>query len=371
MKSQNVVHLIAGLGKGGAETMLYQIIKYGSSDGQRPVVVSLGLSSYYEEQLLNLGVRIISLDIKHELLQTLQKLCKIGKSAEVLCCWMYLANLLGYFAGRRHVKKLIWCIRHSDLSTANNSRKTLLFSRVCAWLSPKVDLIAYNGCRAREVHISAGYRPRKEVILGNGVDGEEYFRDEKAGKQVKKFLEIGDDCKIILSVAKNTQIKDLPTFIRTLSLIRESEPDVVGIMCGKGVDCSDKKLAEYCKEYGLCIGRDIYLIGFREDIREIMNAADVYVLHSSGEAFPNTLIQAMACETLVAATDVGDVRRILDMNELIVKPGDYRGLAKTVLKLLALEEEKKEVYRARNREKALSKYDIRKIVKSYEVMLDL
>lgn len=371
MNSKKVVHLITGLGKGGAETMLYQLIKYRSPGIRAPIVVSLGLSSYYEEKLRDLGVKVISLDIRHNPLQTLVRLCQTGKKAEVLCCWMYLPNLLGYFVGRKYVKKLIWCIRHSDLSSKNNSRKTLIISRICVRLSHKVDLIAYNGHKARTVHANAGYRPTREIVLDNGIDGTEYFRDEKAGELIRRSLGIATDQKVILSVAKNTPIKDLPTFIRAFALIRKSEPNAVGIMCGNGVGCSDKRLMEYCREYGLHVGKDIYLIGFREDIREIMNAADAYIMHSAGEAFPNTLIQAMACETLVAATDVGDVRKILGTDEFIAKAGDHRRLAEIVINLLVLKEDKREKYRKRNREIVLTNYDIRKIVKRYEEMLDI
>lgn len=371
MNRQKVVHLITGLGKGGAETMLYQIVKHRSPDTPEPVIVSLGLSSYYEEQLRDLGAGVVELDLRHRPFVTLVKLHRIVRKAETLCCWMYLPCVLGYLVGRKHAKKLIWCIRHSDLNPAHNSRKTLLFSKICAMLSPKVDLITYNGDRARKVHAGAGYRPRKEVVLDNGIDGTEYFRDEKSGELLRKSLGIDADRKVILSVAKNTPIKDLPTFIRMLFLIRKSEPDAVGVMCGSGVDGSDKRLAGYCEECGLTIGKDVYLIGFRDDVRAVMNAADVYVLHSAGEAFPNTLMQAMACETLVAATDVGDVKKILGDEKVIARPGDHRGLAEAVIRLLGLEKEEKEICRKRNRETVTAKYDIRKVVESYEEMFQI
>lgn len=366
MKRQRVVHLITGLGKGGAETMLYQIIKNRTLNELTHIVVSLGLSHYYEEPIQNLGVKVINLDIKHHLFQSLNSLSKIGKKADVLCCWMYFSNLIGYLFGRKHVKKLIWCIRHSDLSVGNNSLKTIWFSKICARLSRRVDLIAYNGFRAKEIHEKAGYRAKEEIVLENGIDGTEYFYDAQAGEESRRCMEIGGNCKVILSVARNTSIKDLPTFIRTLSLVRKSEPKAIGIMCGEGVDTTDRKLITCCKKNGLSVGKDVYLIGFCNNIQKIMNAADVYVLHSAGEAFPNTLIQAMACEKLVAATDVGDVKKILDDEELIAEPGDYEGLAEIVLRLLEMDEEKKELYQKRNREIVLAKYDIHRIIEDYE-----
>lgn len=183
MKGQSVVHLITGLAKGGAETMLYQIVKNRSPDDPVHEVVSLGLSHYYEKHFHGLGVKVVNLDLKRKPLRTLTQLFKIEKNAEILCCWMYLPNLLGYIAGREHVKKRIWCIRHSDLSVANNSRKIVLISRICAKLSSKVDLTAYSGCKAREIHKNAGYRPLREIVLDNGIDETEYFRDEDAGEK--------------------------------------------------------------------------------------------------------------------------------------------------------------------------------------------
>lgn len=371
MNTQRVVHLITGLTRAGAETMLYQIARNRTDNGPVHVVVSLGLTHYYEKHFQDLGVEVINLDLKKRPLRTLLQLFKIGKNAEILCCWMYLSNLLGYVVGRKHVRKLIWCIRHSDLSPANNSRKVILFSRICARLSPKVDLIAYNGCRAKDNHRKAGYRPIQEVVLDNGIDETEYFYDEEGGKQVRKLLGIEGDRKVVLSVARNTRIKDLPTFIRALSLIRESEQGAIGVMCGTGVEDSDRALAACCRENGLAVGKDVLLIGFHDNIREIMNAADVYILHSAGEAFPNTLLQAMACGIPVAATDVGDVKRILGDERLIAETGDYKRLAEITLALLAMDEEQRKMDRKRNREIVLSRYNLRKIVERYEEIFSI
>ena len=57
-----VVHLITGLGKGGAETMLYQIIKYRTKDAPDYVVISLGLSHFLEDRIEKEGVEVLDLD---------------------------------------------------------------------------------------------------------------------------------------------------------------------------------------------------------------------------------------------------------------------------------------------------------------------
>jgi glycosyltransferase involved in cell wall biosynthesis len=61
----------------------------------------------------------------------------------------------------------------------------------------------------------------------------------------------------------------------------------------------------------------VELLGFRSDVPEIFAAADAMVLPSHGEAFPNTVVEAMMAGTPVVATPVADVPRLL---------GDGRGL---------------------------------------------
>jgi len=89
-------------------------------------------------------------------------------------------------------------------------------------------------------------------------------------------------------------------------------------------------------------------------------------LHSVGESFPNTLIQAMACETLVLSTDVGDAGRILDSEEWIIPPQQPEKMAKKAMELLRLKVEEKERIRKHNRYRILQHYDIHEIVKLYE-----
>ena len=365
-----VVHLINGLGKGGAETMLYNILKYHSDNAPKYTVISLGLSHYYEELIEELGFDLIVLDIRRNPIKSIMQIRDVLDESDILCCWMYISNLIGYLVGKRKVYKLIWCIRHSDLSLKLNSKKTLIINRICAHLSSGVDVIAYNGNNAEAVHKKAGYSPKREKVVDNGLDLTKYHKCLCMGSVLRKELGIGSDFKIILSVTKNHPIKDIPTFIKAFSLIKCVRDDVKAVMCGSGPVDDDGIIRRLCLEYNILIGIDIFLLGFRDDVEILMNGADVFVLHSAGEAFPNTLIQAMACGVPIVTTNVGDAKTIVGDSEFVVDPGDYVDMSKKINKLLNMDCEEINQMTRIAMKRVEEKYDIRRIVSIYEELYE-
>lgn len=360
------VHLINGLWKGGAETMLYQILKFRTGNSPQYCVISLGLAHYYEESIRGMGIELIELDLKNHPFKSIIELNAYLKKVDTLCCWMYISNLLGYLLGRKKVRRLIWCIRHSDLSKERNSYKTLMINRICSKLSSKVDLITYNGLKAREVHRRIGYKPLKDCVLENGLDLSEYYSDKEVRCNIRRELGIKDDTEVVLSVSKNHPIKDLPTFIDAFAILKNHRPEVVAVMCGQGVDDSNDNLCKMCAARDLAINKDIYLLGFKENVMEILNGGDVFVLHSAGEAFPNTLIQAMACEIPVVSTDVGDVKRILEDDMYVTAVGDSACIADKVGEILDMNYDQRKRLTTNNRTIVEKRYNIENIVKSYE-----
>ena len=366
-----VTHLIIGLGLGGAETMLYQLLLHRSGKETEHRVISLGMGSHYEQPIKDLGVDLTVLPIKRKPLSAYRRLKKLVKESDTLCCWMYHANFIGERAfkkERKKGKKLIWNIRHSNLDKKNNSRLTLFLNKLCAKRSAHVDVIAYNGDEARRVHEAAGYAKERGVVLDNGCDLERFAPVVGAKEKLQAELGIPHDKRIVISVAKDAPIKDLPTFISAFGRVKNALPDVVSVMCGKGVTAGNERLKELWNAAGLIVGKDVFPLGLRLDVPDLLSASDLYVLHSAGEAFPNTLIQAMACECLCVSTDVGDARRILDDDLLVATPGDPEELARLMIYALELPAAERGEKAGRNRRTVKERFDIHKIYSGYEAL---
>ncbi len=362
-----VTHLIAGLGKGGAETMLYQLLLHRTDHTIEHKVVSLGAGSYYEEKIRKLGIEVEVLRCKKRPITSFFALCKRLKGQQALCCWMYHANFIGYVCGKiSRVPRIIWNIRHSDLSKTFNKRSTLRIVKWCAKRSKNVAFVAYNGIKAKEVHEGVGYCKSKSVVLENGVDTNVFYPIDKARDIITAECQIPADKRIVLSVARYHPIKDVPSFVKAFSAVHAKQPDTVAVMCGHGIDTGNQELIKLCADNDLSVGKEVYLLGLRHDLPTLFSACDLYVLHSAGEAFPNTLVQAMACECLCVATDVGDAAMILDDAFCVVPPCSVQALSEKTAELLRLDIGERTRLCQRNRERIQTNYTVENVVSAYE-----
>lgn len=94
-----------------------------------------------------------------------------------------------------------------------------------------------------------------------------------------------------------------------------------------------KAIKKYISDKGL--GKDIIMPGHREDIPELLSIMDIFVLPSYREGMPVSLLEAMAMELPVVATDIRGCKEEVDENSGILIPkGDIDSLIKALDYLL-------------------------------------
>ena len=96
--------------------------------------------------------------------------------------------------------------------------------------------------------------------------------------------------------------------IEAIAILRETRPDVKLLIAGKGSLGPD--LLASAERRGVsdaCI-----FAGHRTDVVEIFHALDVFVQSSDTEGAPNAVLEAMALETPIVATDVGGTRDLVN-----------------------------------------------------------
>ena len=120
MKKNNILHIIIGLGKGGAEKTLYQsIIKTKNSFNHK--VISLTDSGYYRNLLIDNSVKVYCCNFKKKSLNILPFIrilyLLLLNRKYIFQTWMHHSNFLGGIIGKLFfVKKIYWNIRGEGIS---------------------------------------------------------------------------------------------------------------------------------------------------------------------------------------------------------------------------------------------------------------
>ena len=112
----------------------------------------------------------------------------------------------------------------------------------------------------------------------------------------------------------------------------------------------------------------VSLLGQKNDMPDVMNAFDLFVLSSRGEGFPNVLAEAMACGVPCVATDVGDATAIVADTGWIVPSRNPLELALAIKKALQEWEQDQTVWirrKQRCRERVLREYSMQSMAKAY------
>ncbi len=150
------------------------------------------------------------------------------------------------------------------------------------------------------------------------------------------------DRPTVVMVARLDPLKDIETFIRTCDIVRKKIPNVLFKLYGPYVDEEYyKKCTDLCDKLGL--GDNFQFAGLTDRPEVAYNEGDVVMLTSISEAFPFTVIEAMACEKVVISSDVGGTKEVLEGFGYIVKPKDYKGFAEATIKVLSNMEDAKKL----------------------------
>ena len=338
-----VCFIVTGLEVGGAELALSRLIRRLNRSRLSPFVISLTGRGSLSEKLAASGITVYALDFRGGPVQKYRALselvrCLRSNKPDIVQTWMYHADLLGGIIARVVTNsKVIWGIRNGLIDSKETKFLTRVTVRLCAILSRFIpDLIVTCAESAKVEHVRLGYPESKFRVIPNGVDAG-YFRFDGAGRErVRGSLGIGGDTWVIGCIARFDPQKDHRTFLESAALLRRKRQDVVFILCGKGCTDENVTLRDWIQEMEL--GDSVLMLGERDDIPAVMSALDIHVLTSSyGEAFPNAVAEAKACERLSVSTDIGDAAFIISNEVFICPVGDYNGLCEILMNLISMD----------------------------------
>ncbi|MEQ8604010.1 MAG: glycosyltransferase [Marivibrio sp.] len=332
-----VLHVITGLGRGGAERMLYTVCaesrRRADAEPRRgaPIahhVASLLPGGRYRPLLEGVGIHVTTVDAGQvwrfpAAVLALARLIR-RERPDVLQAWMYHANVAAALAlmviPKADRPRLIWGVRCSAMEVERYSwrlRVTLALHRLLRGLP---DLTAVNSQAGRDDHLRLGLIVEPAPVIENGVDVESFApADAERRAAARRALNAPDDAVVALTLARVDPMKDYPLLIETARRL----PSVQFLAAGEGTE----RLEGPPNFRGL---------GARDDTATLLAAADLLISCSAyGEGMSNSIAEALAAGLPVAATDVGDAARLVGAAGRVVAPRDADALAEAVGALTA------------------------------------
>ena len=198
------------------------------------------------------------------------------------------------------------------------------------------------------------------LVIPNFVDVKRFHKSDK--EHFKKMLAPNNE-RILAHVSNFRKVKRVEDVVKIFQKVREKIPSKL-LMIGDGPE--RQQVEDLCRKLGICT--DIRFLGKQEQMEEILNIADLFLLTSEYESFGLAALEAMSCGVPVISTNAGGLPEInIDgKTGFLSDVGDIAHMAENALFILESDHRLKEFKKA-----ALAnarEYSIEKIMPMYEAL---
>ena len=323
---KKILHIIVGLGNGGAENTLLKLTKGLKKEYNNNILV-LGNQNSLEKKFRDNKVKLIKANLKNKysFFFNFLKIYNLIKknNPDLIQTWMYHSDFIGSLIGKIFFKKkIIWCIRHSSLKLFKSKLSTIFISKICVILSYNfVDEIVYSSINSSNYHRSIGYDNNKGIEIFNGYNPHKF-----------KFIKYKKRKIFTLGFLSNFRPqKDFFTFLKSLEILNNKKVHFKCYMAGQYVNKKNKKLKKLIQDLNLT--EKIILLGELGNTKPFFEKIDYLVSSSSfGESFPNVIAESMLQGIPCISTNVGDTKRIISNLGWVCEPSNPEKLSVNLFK---------------------------------------
>jgi glycosyltransferase involved in cell wall biosynthesis len=148
------------------------------------------------------------------------------------------------------------------------------------------------------------------IVINNGIDLRK-FNPGHPTKNIRAELNISADKILVLFIARFTSHKQPLALIEAFAKAQQQNPELFLLMVGDG----DQKEEAIKLIDNLKMRDHIRLEAFRQDVPDVLSAADIFVLPSLWEGLPIGLLEALAMGKAVIASNVDGTSEIIKNGE--------------------------------------------------------
>ena len=148
-------------------------------------------------------------------------------------------------------------------------------------------------------------------IHGVGIEKEKYVVENFDKSEYRKKLNLENEDFVILVLAELNKNKNHIQLIKAMSKLKDKYPNIKALFAGVGP--LEEEIKSQIKNYGL--ENNIQLLGWRNDVKELINSCDVVGLFSKREGLGKCLLEGMICGKAVIATNTRGPKELIVNDE--------------------------------------------------------
>lgn len=361
---KSVTFLTTGLNYGGAETQLMQLATRFKTRGWSVQVISMLPPESYVKDLTASGISVLSLNMHRGKAdpRAVFRLAAILRyqHPSILHAHMVHANLLARISRLLVHVPVVICTAHNIIE--GNRWREIAYRLT----DPLCDLTTQVSEAGLARYVRVGAVPRHKIcFMPNGVDVKRFSFKTEERQRLRAELGMAN-CFTWLAVGRLEEVKDYPVLLRAFAQVQQQQPEVKLFIVGQGV--LKENIVTLANT--LRLTDHVHLLGIRQDVANLMSAADGYVMSSMWEGMPMVLLEASATGLPIVATRVGGIPEIVldGQTGFLTPPKDPAALAQAMLHLMSLPAASRLTMGQAGRTYIAAHYSLEQIVNQWEAL---
>lgn len=344
MKSLKILFVIDSLGTGGAERDLAEKLPQLVRFEVTPIVVSLrrreeGVQA--DLQRRGFDVRILNESGLIGRLAALRKILRTERP-DVIQTVLFHSDLVGRLAAIGTSTKVISRLVNTDYDEIRlhdpNIRaiRFRLARLIDGWTARHLTHHIYANSNAVKTAAmkDLGIPAEKITVIKQGRDSTRLGQPSAQRREMARVrLGLDENQEVLVNIGRQDYQKGQRYLLEAMAKLVPTRPRLVLLIAGRAGDASQE--LERLRDL-LDLKERVRFLGHREDVPEILAAADLFAFPSLYEGLPGAVIEAMAFGLPIVASDIDPVRETVEegRSALLVKPAFPVDLASAIERLL-------------------------------------
>ena len=367
MEKKKILHIAQSYG-GGVTEYLYLLLENTKNIYSNILILSEEYKEQ-EERFSKVSDRIFFVPMVKEVsiikdIKSITKVKKIVKKIKPEVAYLHSskAGAIGRIALLFNFKTKIIYNAHGWYFNAGISNKKKAFfaivEKILAFKTNKIINISqseYDSALKYKITSS-----KKMCVIENGIDFSKFKNADECRLETRTELNISDDEIVIGVVGRISEQKDPMTSIKAFKKIKKEYPNTKLLFVGSGE--LEENVRQFAQENN--INEDVIITGWVNCVEKYIPAFDIAILPSKWEGFGLVIVEYMACNKPIIASNIGGISNIIEngRNGYLIQPGNVQELYEKSKYII---ENYAKIQKTLDFIEIKEKYDIKNVIKKH------